>query len=276
MESMIDYSNKLNWLESLAENAAEEMVKYRPIIEDYVRTIKDREHPYLHFSLLSFIPKVESIRSGMFEVAKIEESYSYRILLRSLIEHYCKFMYICMRYGEERTDNIGKAYLIFGSAKEKLDYIKAMKTVSEMLGTTLLRSPIDILKDFQPFLDNMSDAQLQASSLQFTYKNTAKYIHEKTYKSENKQSDLIVSILPLYSELSSFVHGGPSSLSFCKELENSETMYDNIIENLSVSQMMTFHVQAMTFLTYYQKDKKFGDPYNVMTKYLDKMSNEKP
>ncbi len=275
MESMINYHNKLNWLESLAEDVAEEMVEYRPIIEDYVRTMKDLEHPYSHFALLSFIPKVESIRCGMFKVAEIEESYSYRILLRSLIEHYCKFMYILMRYAEERTDNIGKAYSIFGGAKEKLDYIKAMKTVAEMLGVTLLRSPIDILNDLQPFLDNMSDAQLRASSLQFTYKNTAKYIHEKMCKPEYKQSDLMISILPLYSELSSFVHGGPSSLNFCKELENPETMYDSIVESLSVSQMMTFHVQAMTFLIFYQKNKKFGDPYNVMIKYLDKMSNEK-
>ena len=276
MESAIEYHKKLDWLEFLAEDAAEEMVKYRPIIEDYVSTVNNWEHPYSHFAMLSFIPKVESIRCGMLEVAKTEESYSYRILLRSLIEHYCKFMYIWMRYAEERDDNIGKQYFIFGSAKENLDYIKAMRDSAEMLGGMMPRSPIDILNDLQPSFNNVSANQLQASSLQFTYKYTAKYLHEKACKPSNKPSELMASIIPLYSELSSFVHGGPSSLDFCEELKNPETMYDNIIETLSVSQMMVFHVQAMTFLMYYQRDKKFGDPYNVMSKYIEKLSSEKP
>lgn len=275
MESKTDYVNELYWLDSVAEDAAEEMVKYRDVIEKHVTTVKNWEHPFTNFALISFIPKVESIRYGMSEVAKKEESYSFRILQRSLIEHYCKFMYIWMRYAEERSDNVGKEYFVFGGAKENLDYIKAIQDSAEMLGGVLSRSPIDILNDLQPSLDNMSAAQLRTSSARFTYKNTAKYIHQKMVKPEYTESGLIVSIIPLYSELSSFVHGGPSSLSFFKELENAESMYSSIIESLSVSQMMTFHVQAMTYLIYYQQDKKFGDPYNVMTKYIDKISKRK-
>jgi hypothetical protein len=269
---MIDYLSELNWLESVAEDAAEEMVEYRIVIEEHVSNFKNCEHPYTNFAFISFIPKVESIRCGMFEVAQKEESYSFRILQRSLIEHYCKFMYIWLRYAEEHNDDVGKDFFVFGTAKENLDYLKAMKNSAEMLGGLLTRSPIDIVNDLQPSLDNMSVTQLRTAATQFKYKHTAKYIHQKMAKPEHAECGLMVSIIPLYSELSSFVHGGPSSLNFCKEHEDPETMYSSIIESLSVTQMMAFHVQAMTFLIYYQQNKKFRDPYNIMTKYIEQIS----
>ncbi|HUU18884.1 MAG TPA: DUF5677 domain-containing protein [Sedimentisphaerales bacterium] len=271
---MIDFLNDIHWLDGIAEDAAEEMVKYRDLIEKHVNTKKNRKHPYTHFALFSFIPKVESIRYGMFEVAKKEETYSYRILQRSLIEHYCKFNYIWMRYAEERSDEVGKEYLIFGGAKESLDYIKALKDSSEMIGGMLSRSPIDILNELKPSLENVSASQLRKASARYTYKNIAKYIHQRIDKPEYTQSGLMTTILPLYSELSSFVHGGPSSLNFCRELENPAIIRSDIVESLSVTQMMAFHVQAMTFLMYYQQDKKFGEPYHVMTKYIAKISNK--
>jgi hypothetical protein len=271
---MIDFLNEIQWLEDIAEDAAEEMVKYRVLIEKYVKNQKKRKHPYTSFVLISFIPKVESIRYGMFEVAKKEETYSYRILQRSLIEHYCKFNYIWMRYAEERSDEVGKEYLIFGGAKENLDYIKALKDSSEMIGGMLSRSPIDILNELKPSLENVSASQLRKASDRFKYKNIVKYIHKRMNKPEYKQSGLMTTILPLYSELSSFVHGGPSSLNFCMELENPAIIHSDIVESLSVTQMMSFHVQAMTFLMYYQEDKEFGKPYHVMTKYIAKISNK--
>jgi hypothetical protein len=269
---MTDYLSELGWLESVAEGAAEEMVEHRGIIEEHVSNLRHCEHPYTNFAFISFIPKIESIRCGMFEVAHKEESYSFRILHRSLIEHYCKFMYIWFRYAEERADDVGREYYIFGTAKENLDYIKAMQNSAEMLGGVLARPPIEVINDLHPLIDNMSSTQLRRVAAKFTYKNTAQYIHHKMAKPEHTECGLMVSVIPLYSELSSFVHGGPSSLSFCKELEDPDAMYSNIIESLSVAQMMALHVQAMTFLMCYQKNKKFGDPYNVMTKYIEQIS----
>lgn len=272
MGSSINYINKLNELESLANDAADEMVQHRTIITDYSSNLGNWEHPYSHVVLLSFIPRIESIRCGMLEVAKAEEFNSFRILLRSIIEHYCKYMYILLRYTEERNDDAGKEYFIYGHAKEDLDYIKAMENSAEMLERTLSRSAIDILNDLRPSIENVSASKLRETALQFTYKNTAKYIHEKMRKSSSTPSTLMISIIPLYSKLSSFVHGGPSSLIFSEEYANPEIAYETIIENYSVSQMMAFHVQLMTFLIFYQNDTRFDAPYNVINKYLEKMT----
>ena len=116
--------------------------------------------------------------------------------------------------------------------------------------------------------------ELRKASARYTYKNTAQYVHQRIDKPGYTQSGLMASILPLYSELSSFVHGGPSSLNFCREIENPAIIRSYIVESLSITQMMAFHVQAMTFLMYYQQDKEFCEPYHVMTKYLAKISEK--
>ena len=264
--------NELEWIEAIAEQAADELDPYLDTIKNHILNLKNSEFKYTQYALFSFIPKIESIRHGMFEVAKIDEHYSFRILKRSLFEHQLKFHYLWMRFIKERNDEAGKDYFIFCKAKEDLDYIKALKDSAEMLGLIQGLSPIEILNELKPELENISSSQLSKKSGQFTYKNITKYINKWLENESENQPSFLNSIFPMYSELSSFVHGGPDTLAYSMELQDPKKLEDKMIGDLYTSQTMSFHVRASTFLIFFQDNKEMSIPFNIMNKYIKKIT----
>lgn len=269
---MTKLHSELEWLEDLAEKAADELEEHLETIKEHFISLKDRPCPYSSSALFSFIPKIESIRLGMFEVAKVEDHYSFRILKRSMIEHELKFRYLWMRHIEEKSDDVGKEYFIFCKAKEDLDYIKALRDSAEMLGIAQRRSPIEVLNELQPMLKNISNSKLKQMSEKFTYKNVTKYLHQRINMSLSKDVPFFYSLIPAYSELSSFVHGGPDSLSYSTELRNPEILETRMIEDLALAQMISFSARASAFLVFYQENKKMAEPFNIMSRYVKEIA----
>ena len=60
-------------LEEIADSVAEQLDEHMNIIGKFALNTKNTKFPSTYFALFGFIPKIESIRISIFELAKIGE-----------------------------------------------------------------------------------------------------------------------------------------------------------------------------------------------------------
>ena len=204
--------DRLSEIEELLEDMAEMLEPHLEILPVTLSKIKTFRKPLSVFSMTSFLGKVEAIRIGIFEVAKIEEHYSMNILYRSIIEHFIKAQYIWLKTIESNNDEIGIDYWLFGRDQESIDYVKALHQSYALVGISPTKTPLDTLKELGVISNENSGSQIKKRTEQFAYKNMTHYIAESTKMKETGSAPVLSSIFPRYSELSSCVHGGPESV----------------------------------------------------------------
>ncbi len=204
--------DRLFQLEEFMEGVAYDVDPHFDMITNATKRSMNEEKPLSIFSVVSFIPKIESIRLGIFDLAKAEGYYSINILHRSLIEHYTKAIYLWIKTIENTDDEVGIDYWVFGTDKEVVDYAKALSDSYTLLGIANKESPNETLKRMG-FLDgDKSITKIKNKTQQFSYKNMVKYISTSTKMREKGVAPIINKVFPMYSELSSCVHGGPESV----------------------------------------------------------------
>lgn len=173
--------------------------------------IKGSKFPKTCLAAMSLIAGISSIKLGVLALCEQRELYSAKVLFRALLDHFLKLNYLFFRIGKDKNDNVGEDYIEYFPLAELALYGRSIDTMKRMLkleysGKTLY----EILCDLRPELKDKSRGHLEKKVTQFTYKKIIEYILEST-NSDDKIRNTLVSIIPDYSELSSFVHGGPSA-----------------------------------------------------------------
>lgn len=103
--------------------------------EDLEIAITSSTKPNSLFSLVSFLPKLNSLRIGIFELAFIEEYYSLGVVYRTFIEHAVKAQYIWMRMISEESDSIGNDYLGTEGDLEKIQFMSSIIKQTKIQGS---------------------------------------------------------------------------------------------------------------------------------------------
>lgn len=253
-------------IEDLLEELAEEIEPHLPLIPEFLSKIKNTDKPLSIFSKTTLFTKIESIRIGVFEVAKINEFYSLNILYRSLIEHFIKYQYIWMKTIRNNDDEIGIDYCVFGKHQENIDYAKALQQSYSLVGINSEISPFETLKNMGVISNDKSANQIRKKSDQFKYKNMTYYIAEQMKTKESGVAPILSSIFPRYSELSSCVHGGPVSVGAY------ETGPETAKEILEMSTFASLHTRWLEYIHYYQYDNSFEPLCQITKKYLRKFT----
>lgn len=254
----------INEIEFFLEDYAEEIEEHFFNIPKFLSNLEKINKPLSIFSMTSLFPKIESIRLGIFEVAKINEFYSVNILYRALIEQSIKAQYLWMRIVESKDDEIGVDYWVFGKDQENIDYAKALQHSYSLIGIAPELSAIEILKKYGVILDKKSGNEIRLKQEQFKYKNMVRYINEKLKKDKSSVPSILTSIFPLYSELSSCVHGGPDSTD---SYQNGAEKLQNIV---TISTFISLYIRWLSFTLFYQYDKSFDSLCSITQKYLIK------
>ena len=262
MEEIIEFEN-------LLEELAEELEPHLPLFFKYMPNIKTTDKPLSIFSMTTFLPKVESIRSGIFEVAKIDEYYSLNILFRSLIEHFIKAQYIWMKTVANKNDAIGIDYWVFGQDQENIDYANALAKYYSFVGIVPKKAPIEILKEMGVLSKDKSANQIRKISEQFNYKNMAHYITEQLTKKTKVETTILSSMIPHYSELSSCVHGGPDSVGTYEKGPEAKK------EILEMATFASLYTRWLVFTLIFQYEKSIEPLGQITHKYLQKFTGEK-
>lgn len=165
-------------------------------------------------TILSLLAGINSLKLGIFELCKSRDIYSLNVLYRSLLEHFIKINYFFHRIIVDKNDAVGEDYYKFYSKNEIALYGKSLEQINRIVDLEYQgKDIIQILYEIEPELRNYSSKELREKISQYNYKNMIKFIFDKHNNSEkDKKHDILLSIIPEYSELSSYVHGGPFAI----------------------------------------------------------------
>lgn len=140
-----DYSALISEREDFFEALAEEIEPLLHAIHNHMFDCTSMAKPLSYSALYSMFPRIESIRLGIYETARVGDLYSVNVLFRALLEHTVKFKYLFMKMFSANRDNLGIEYWAFGRRKENIDDMKNLaegyalfditpsKTIPEML-----------------------------------------------------------------------------------------------------------------------------------------------
>lgn len=249
-------------LEQKLETLAEELEPHLELIPKFLSNLDSTNKPLSLFSTFSFFPKIESIRLGIYELVQKPEIYSSKILFRSLIEHFVKFQYLWIKTMRQSGDEIGIDFWVLGRDQEKVDYARALYESYQLVGIKPKKSPHEVLKEMGIVSSTKTARSIRKKADQFLYKNMVKFISKELKFKEKGDAPLFGSMFPKYSELSTFVHGGPESVWLDEEDEES------IQEIVNMSTFASLYARNMVDVAMYQHDKSVEPLLNLSAKYL--------
>jgi hypothetical protein len=203
-----EYLKYIDWLrvaEEVNDAYFEVIEEIMPLALEFAKQCR---HKATFYALLSFYTHLSTIKNALLTLSAEENFYSTKILYRVYLEHWLKAMYIWTRYTNEQTDNVGTEYNSLGRIGEELKYGNSTKEVLKIIQAETSNLDVwDLLCKYNPALNSLNKTDIKNNLSKFKYTNIAKYLIENKAPGSNWVSIII----PEYSELSSFVHGGPSA-----------------------------------------------------------------
>jgi hypothetical protein len=157
-------------------------------------------------ALTMFVTKTNFIKNAIFDVCENEDPYSANILLRSLIEHHLKFMFIFLRHTQEQNDDVGNDYYQFCDFSESITIGKSWLDSWQILTHENEDKLYEVIVEKHPELKKNSKKEIIQKAKQFNYRTIITFIKNSIREVKYGWLD---EIIPNYGDLSSYVHGGP-------------------------------------------------------------------
>ncbi|MDD4110957.1 MAG: hypothetical protein PHS54_05365 [Clostridia bacterium] len=241
----LENSKYIEWLDDIREKDNDLFLTIKEIMPIFFEYSKNTKYPKTTLALLSFQTHLSTIKNAIIDLSEENNIYSIKALYRILLEHLMKGVYIWSRYLKEKNDEVGIEYNNLMKIGENLKYGNSIKQLSIILDAETKNMDVwDTLCKYDNNLKKMNKKDITNIISKFDYKNIAKYlIDNKTFI-----HDLVPTIISEYSELSSFVHGGPNAVD-----EYSSTLYNKQFEEykgmirfaLNMCQIFSFSVFAI-------------------------------
>ena len=213
---------------------------------------------------LWFIAKTNFLKEGIFDLCESDNIYGANVLYRSLIEYYLRFMYVWFRFLKEHTDEAAHEYLTFCAWDEALKYGKSLQDVERIMGRVPLEDPYDTIRRIHPEAAQYSAREIRARAKQFSFPKIMKFLATEWLAGDALKKappDFLLNLIPLYSELCSFVHGGPDADSEVTALGDPTKRANENVRVAEQSWRLAGSVKLFSLIVLYQSDKKFGPPY---------------
>ncbi len=197
-----------NWLDKVREKNNNYFDVVENIMPMYFQFFKKCSHKRTFYALMAFHTHLFVLKNSIIDLSETSDIYSAKVLYRIFIEHWLKGSYIWMRYIKEKSDDVGIEYYSLGRLGEELKYGNSIKQVSAILDAETKNLDVcDILCKYDSNLNKLNKKDITRNIKKFEYKNIVKYLVGSSFLKANWVS----AIVPEYSELSSFVHGGPGA-----------------------------------------------------------------
>ena len=215
----------IEWLKSAQQKDDAYFDVVKESQEELKILLKDYSNKQSGIALYFFIYKLNFIKNAIVDLCETDNLYSANIMYRVFLEHWLKATYIASRVMIENNDDVGNDYLMFCNLGEELDYGKSLKKTLDILGLEDDTGNVwDNMVEKFPQLETLSVHSVEAKVMQFKYRNIIQYL----LKTNAPGSDWIHVIISEYSELSSYVHGGPQANEVVSE-EDRHLKYKGMI-----------------------------------------------
>lgn len=220
-------------------------------------------------ALVSLVAKTEFLKNAILDIAETDNVYSIKILFRSLLEHFLKSQYLFTRHISEKTDAAGEEYYLFCDLIEDVNMLSAHNKVAKIVSPdTRELKAFETIREREPNLAQLSNDDIRQKANQFTYKRMVEFLLAQYYKDSTlSTSNFLLSILPKYAELSSFVHGGPASDKYVGLTQNEERNRETL-ELAQLALLMATHVKLTIFVLFHSIDKRFAKPCSEIERFL--------
>jgi Family of unknown function (DUF5677) len=267
----------------------------KPYVEDISNLIQDiilndlgelNKEGYNHSirALPIFAVRTHHISIGVINLVLEDNIYSAKILLRSLIEHAFKINFLTAKSLEDNNGKIFEDYYLFCDLAEELQYQKSLDYKS----TILKAEDIDEeswkkLIEKKPEIKNYSKTLIFKKANQFTFRNIFKFINEHKpvdYSNEKdklmkKSFESFLMIGAIYSDLSSFIHGGPFAEPYAFPSKKTEDDNFEILDIIETVMIMHFYAN-ISILDFWNKfnnkyDKHILKVHEMMMEYYKKV-----
>jgi len=224
-----------------------------------------------------FQTKIGFIKNGIYDQIESQNLYVCNILFRTIIEHYLKAEYILIQLAKQNNDNVGIDYYNFGDASELLQLGSAYKKVGEILYPEKKFGNIfDLLKEKYPHLNNYKQSDISKEVSKYKYRNIIEYLYNSLYTETNelgKSENFLVNLIPKYSDLSSFVHGGSSADTAIMSIMKSGKSHINeeITEIFFQTVLLCLHFNNLLYLISIKYDKEYEQYYLKTSELIDEL-----
>ena len=228
-------------------------------------------------ALSLFHVKIGFIKNGIYDQIEHNNLYSANILYRTLIEHYLKAQFILLESLKDGNDNIGKEYYQFADASEKLQLGSAYKRAGEILFPEKTFDDVfEVLKEMFPEFKEYSKKEIRNNTAKFNYRQIVEALYDLFYVQQNTQgngNNFLVNLIPEYSDLSSYVHGGPAADKSILNLSKIglSAVEDQIIEVFYKTIMLSTHFNSLLYMFALKFDENYKEVFINIQSELDKL-----
>jgi translation initiation factor 2 beta subunit (eIF-2beta)/eIF-5 len=221
----------------------------------------------LTLSMLCF--RIGTIKDGIITLAEYSEIYSTKILYRSIIEHYLRYQYLFSEFIIQRNDDPVIEYNLFSDLSELIDYGASWQFVKRINQDDVNNQELyTVLKNIRPQISRYSIKEIKRNVANYRYRNIVKYLHNNLSSKGNigLDNNFILNIIPEYSELSSYVHGGIYAEHETISFVDVKKCEEELIRMAEMAVLMSMHVHECIFIVAMQYDKTYSKVYNDIRK----------
>ena len=242
--------------------------RFSEIGDKFIPTLAKSKYPITFKTLIGLMGTANSVKLGIYDLAEESDTHLYiiKILHRTLIEHYLKFYYILFRLHNDKTDDVGIEYRKYSGISEIMAFIDASAVSMSIVGQSKDKQIIKMLKALHPEY-NVSKKELNEITCKWKYRSIIKYIKNNMGMIKNEKSYLL-KLIPQYSELSSFIHGGTFAEEYYHDVFSNdklkEVVYNEVLEACLMAASMKVHLMfAITMI-----DNKYSKDMDALSKIM--------
>ncbi len=200
-------------------------------------------YPMTGRAVFMFYVKSSFLKNAVLSLCKDEDNYSTKIVYRSYIEHFLRHRYLLFRFIKEKTDDPGKDYYYYAMFEEGIRFLYGVSKSNQINGGKT--SKIDLSDDIdellkRPEYNGISREEAFKKASQFEYKQILSYLRQATSSLKVPEIPFFRWLVADYSELSSYVHGGP----WAEDYLNRQSLDDELVGNLVSTANKAFNLHC--------------------------------
>jgi len=229
-------------------------------------------------AFVMFITKAAFIKNAILDIAESENLYSMNILYRSLFDHYLKFHFLFNRSLKNRDDEAANDYYLYCDIEENLSFIENLKKGQKIFGMPEnIEAAWDLLTKHRPELKNLKLDEVKKKASQFQYKNLIRSLWQDFSRKPDAEGFFLLKlILPEYSELSSYVHGGVFAEYALGNFADNQKRERAIIGTSRTTFFLFWFIVHFTYVAAFQFDKSLKEPLLKITEIIRKPQDKSP
>lgn len=220
---------------------------------------------------ISFITNMNFLKNGMFDLYESQNTYSIKILFRVLIEYFIKFNYLFMEFVKVQDDSIAIDYYKYSKYSESVKLGNSYKKINEILDIENDLDSYKLLQEINPELKNISKRMFKEKVAKYDIYHMIKSINERINKENSFNGNaFLLGLFPIYSDLSSFVHGGNSADMLMLSHSNEKVRVEELFKDMQFALRMTISTSVFALIAFSKFDKSLLHTFME----LDKIQKE--